>query len=108
MYSGCYLATGICTAISLGNPDPQSVTVLPSSTQEFGWTEYDDGPYFGSAVNLIHGILLADMTRKNGDRFRKIVLSRGNTESYNEMFKKLVNHSPNVLPMIEELGLLKK
>jgi hypothetical protein len=44
MDSGCYLATGICTAISLGNPDPQSVTVLPSSTQEFGWTEYDDGP----------------------------------------------------------------
>ena len=44
MYSGCYLATGICTAISLGNPDPQSVTVLPCSTQEFGWTEYDDGP----------------------------------------------------------------
>jgi hypothetical protein len=44
MYSGCYLASGICTAISLGNPDPQSVTVLPSQTQEFGWTEYDDGP----------------------------------------------------------------
>lgn len=44
MYSGCYLATGICTAISLGTPDPQSVTILPSSTQEFGWTEYDDGP----------------------------------------------------------------
>jgi hypothetical protein len=49
MYSGCYLATGICTAISLGNPDPQSVTVLPSSTQEFGWTEYDDGPSATSA-----------------------------------------------------------
>lgn len=44
IYSGCFLASGICTAISLGNPDPQSVTVLPSSTQEFGWTEYDDGP----------------------------------------------------------------
>ncbi len=48
------------------------------------------------------------MTRKNGDRFRKIVLSRGNTENYNEMFRKLVDHSPNVIPMIDELGLLKK
>ncbi len=48
------------------------------------------------------------MTRKNGDRFRKLVLSRGNTENYNDMFNKLVGHSPNVLPMIDELGLLKK
>jgi hypothetical protein len=44
MYSGCYLATGICTAISLGNPDPQSVFIPAGGTQEFAWTEYDDGP----------------------------------------------------------------
>lgn len=59
LYSDCYLASGICTASSLGNPDPQSVTIPPSSTQEFGWTEYDDGPSATTAnsYNYMDGYL---------------------------------------------------
>jgi hypothetical protein len=43
----------ICTLLGLG------LRVLLISRPAFlmGVTEYDDGPYFGSAVNLVHGLL---------------------------------------------------
>jgi len=44
LYSGCFLAQGICTAVSLTSPDPQTVTILPRGTYAFGWSEFDQGP----------------------------------------------------------------
>ena len=29
MYSGCFLAEGICSDASLGEPDPQTVAIVP-------------------------------------------------------------------------------
>lgn len=44
LYSGCFLAQGICSAVSLTNPDPQTVTIVPKGTYAFGWSEFDRGP----------------------------------------------------------------
>jgi peptidyl-dipeptidase Dcp len=46
------------------------------------------------------------LTRANGQRFRDMVLSRGNTEDYNVMFKKFRGHDPDIRAMQKELGLI--
>ena len=47
------LAIGVCTLLALG----LRLLLLSRPGYLMGVTEYDDGPYFGSAVNLVHGIL---------------------------------------------------
>ena len=46
------------------------------------------------------------LTRANGQRFRNLVLSRGNTEDYNRMFKTFRGHAPDIKPMLRGAGLL--
>lgn len=48
------------------------------------------------------------LTRENGDRFRKMVLSRGNTEDLAKMYKDWLGHDPKVEPMLKYRGLEKK
>lgn len=43
MYSGCFLAQGICGATSLGVPDPQPVSIAPGGRYSFEWAEFDTG-----------------------------------------------------------------
>jgi len=45
------------------------------------------------------------LTRANGQRFRDMVLSRGNTEDYGEMFRGFTGHDPDVAPMLRFYGL---
>jgi len=45
------------------------------------------------------------LTRANGQRFRDMILSRGNTEDYNKMFKNFRGHAPSIKPMEKALGL---
>jgi len=45
------------------------------------------------------------MTRENGQRFREMVLSKGNTEDLAKVFKDFVGHEPQVGPLLEEMGL---
>jgi peptidyl-dipeptidase Dcp len=45
------------------------------------------------------------LTRKNGDYFRKMVLSRGNTEDLGKMFRDFRGADPSVEPMLENRGL---
>ncbi len=45
------------------------------------------------------------LTRANGQRFRDMVLSRGNTEDLNKMFKDFRGHAPSIKPMEKALGL---
>ena len=45
------------------------------------------------------------LTRKNGDRFRDIILSRGATEDYNKIFHEFTGHDPNIEPMLKDRGL---
>ncbi len=45
------------------------------------------------------------LTRANGDRFRTMILSRGNTEDYNTMFSRFRGHAPSIKPMEKALGL---
>ncbi|MDE1162758.1 MAG: peptidyl-dipeptidase Dcp [Acidobacteriaceae bacterium] len=45
------------------------------------------------------------MTRENGERFRKMVLSRGNTEDLQTMYDRWHGSHPDVEPMLEERGL---
>lgn len=46
------------------------------------------------------------LTRENGQQYRDKILSRGNTEDYNEMFYSLVGHKPNIEPMLKHRGLI--
>lgn len=43
MYSNCFVVLSNCTSTSLGLPDPQTVSVAPGSTYNFGWDETDTG-----------------------------------------------------------------
>ena len=45
------------------------------------------------------------LTRANGDRFRSLVLSRGNTEDYGAMFRAFTGHDPEIGPMLKNRGL---
>lgn len=45
------------------------------------------------------------LTRANGQRFRNMILSRGNTEDYNKMFKNFRGHAPDITPMLKNRGL---
>lgn len=46
------------------------------------------------------------LTRKNGQRFRDMILSKGNTEDYNKMFKDFRGHAPDIKPMLRNRGLV--
>ena len=45
------------------------------------------------------------LSRANGQRFRDMILSRGNTEDYNKMFKDFRGHAPDITPMLKNRGL---
>ena len=45
------------------------------------------------------------LTRENGDRFRKMILSRGATEDYSKIFREFTGHEPNIEPMLKDRGL---
>ena len=46
------------------------------------------------------------ITRANGQRFRDLILSRGNTEDYNKMFYNFCGHKPDIQPMLKNRGLI--
>jgi peptidyl-dipeptidase Dcp len=46
------------------------------------------------------------MTRANGDRFRQMVLSRGNTEELGKMYAAWLGGEPTIEPMLKYRGLL--
>ena len=48
------------------------------------------------------------LTRENGQRFRDMILSRGNTEDYGTMFKAFRGRDPSIQPMLDDLGLTDK
>ncbi len=45
------------------------------------------------------------LTRANGDRFRKMVLSRGNTEDLGTMYDTWLGGEPKIEPMLKQRGL---
>jgi peptidyl-dipeptidase Dcp len=45
------------------------------------------------------------MTRANGDRFRRMVLSRGNTEDLDKMYAAWFGGEPSIQPMLKDRGL---
>src|SRR5579875_186907 len=45
------------------------------------------------------------LTRANGDRFRKMILSRGNTEDLADMYKAWRGRAPNIDAMKKDRGL---
>ncbi|MGB8476979.1 MAG: peptidyl-dipeptidase Dcp [Candidatus Acidiferrum sp.] len=46
------------------------------------------------------------LTRANGDRFRRMVLSRGNTEDLEKMYEAWRGKAPSVEPMLKDRGLV--
>jgi peptidyl-dipeptidase Dcp len=46
------------------------------------------------------------LTRANGDRFRKMVLSRGNTEDLGKMYSTWLGAEPGTAPMLKDRGLV--
>jgi peptidyl-dipeptidase Dcp len=45
------------------------------------------------------------LTRENGQRFRDMVLSRGNTLDYAEMYRAFTGHDPSIQPYLDYYGL---
>jgi peptidyl-dipeptidase Dcp len=68
----------------------------------YQWTEMlDDDAYAWFGEN-------GGLTRANGQRFRDMILSRGNTEDYNKMFSSFRGHAPNIEPLEKSRGLIIK
>jgi peptidyl-dipeptidase Dcp len=63
------------------------------------WTEMLDDDAFQWFLD--HG----GLTRANGDRFRKMVLSRGNTEDLEKMYENWLGAQPSIEPMLKFRGL---
>jgi peptidyl-dipeptidase Dcp len=64
------------------------------------WTEMLDDDAF--AWFMKNG----GLTRENGQRFRDMILSRGNTIEYGKMYRDFTGHDPDIKPMEEKRGLL--
>lgn len=47
------------------------------------------------------------MTRANGDRFRKYILSVGNSKDLNQAFKDFTGHNPDLKPLLRNKGFIK-
>ena len=45
------------------------------------------------------------LTRANGQRFRDMILSRGNTEDYAKMYRAFRGRDPGIGPMLKDRGL---
>ena len=45
------------------------------------------------------------LTAENGQRFRDMILSRGNTEDFNKMYKNFTGRDPDITPMLINRGL---
>ena len=68
----------------------------------YQWTEMlDDDAYQWFEEN-------GGLTRANGDRFRKMVLSRGNTEDLSTLYADWRGRAPKIDAMIEDRGLAEK
>ncbi|MBB6502570.1 peptidyl-dipeptidase Dcp [Pedobacter cryoconitis] len=66
------------------------------------WTEMlDDDAYSWFEEN-------GGLNRANGQRFRDMILSKGNTEDYGKMFRDFRGHDPKIGPMEKNRGLLVK
>ena len=46
------------------------------------------------------------LTRENGERFRRMILSRGATEDFDKMYRDFAGHDPKIEPMLKSRGLL--
>jgi peptidyl-dipeptidase Dcp len=68
----------------------------------YQWTEMLDDDAFGWFEE--HG----GLTRANGDRFRDLVLSRGNTEDLSAMYAKWRGRAPQIGAMLKDRGLTGK
>ncbi|MEO7141904.1 MAG: M3 family metallopeptidase [Bryobacteraceae bacterium] len=66
------------------------------------WSEMLDDDAFQWFEN--HG----GLTRANGDRFRRMVLSRGNTEDLSKMYAAWLGSEPSIEPMLKYRGLSQK
>jgi peptidyl-dipeptidase Dcp len=65
----------------------------------YSWSEMLDDDAFQWFLD--HG----GMTRANGDRFRQMVLSRGNTEDLEKMYSAWLGGEPSIEPMLKFRGL---
>ncbi len=66
------------------------------------WTEMlDDDAYSWFEEN-------GGLSLKNGQRFRDMILSRGNTEDYGKLFRDFRGHDPKIEPMQKNRGLTSK
>ena len=63
------------------------------------WSEMLDDDAFDWFMNN------GGLTRENGDRFRKMILSRGATEDYSKMYRDFTGHDPKIEPMLKNRGL---
>jgi peptidyl-dipeptidase Dcp len=63
------------------------------------WTEMLDDAAFQWFENN------GGLTRANGDRFRRMVLSRGNTEDLDKMYSTWLGSEPSTAPMLKDRGL---
>ena len=64
------------------------------------WTEMlDDDAFSWFTEN-------GGLTRANGQRFRDMILSRGNTIEYGKMFRNFRGHNPDIKPMEKNRGLI--
>ncbi len=66
----------------------------------YTWAEMLDDDAFNWFEN--HG----GLTRENGDRFRKMILSKGATEDYNKIFEEFTGHKPSIEPLLKNRGLV--
>jgi peptidyl-dipeptidase Dcp len=48
------------------------------------------------------------LTRANGDRFRQMILSRGNTEELGKMYSEWMGGEPSIEPMLKFRGLVQE
>jgi peptidyl-dipeptidase Dcp len=78
------------------------------------WSGYEAGYYAYQWTKMLEEDAYAwfqengGLNRANGQRFRDMILSKGNTEDYMTMFKNFRGHAPDIMPMLKDLGMIQK
>ncbi|WP_232373107.1 M3 family metallopeptidase [Pinibacter aurantiacus] len=76
------------------------------------WTGYEAGYYAYQWTKMLEEDAYAwfrengGINRANGQRFRDMILSKGNTEDYMTMFKNFRGRTPDITPMLQDLGMI--
>uniref|UniRef100_UPI001FCEA7E4 M3 family metallopeptidase n=1 Tax=Escherichia coli TaxID=562 RepID=UPI001FCEA7E4 len=88
-----------------------STSKTPSYTKSVSWQHHPAGYYAYLWTQMLADdgyqwfVEQGGLTRENGLRFREAILSRGNSEDLERLYRQWRGKAPQIMPMLQHRGL---